>query len=71
MFYNFTYAHQVQPRTGQPVNVYPAGINCEVREWTAEDAARFPQAAQHLMQGESLVVSTEDDMVLAVPSDEL
>lgn len=61
----------MQPRTGQPVNVYPAGINCEVREWTAEDAARFPQAAQHLMQGESLVVSTEDDMVLAVPSDEL
>lgn len=69
----FSWAAQIQPRTGQQIQEWRDGVRlAHVRPWTAAHAGRFSQCSKALLGGDgwALVVDADNEVFL-VPADEL
>ena len=65
---NYSYAVQIQPRTGQEISEF-GDIDISSRDWTDDDSKQFPNATRQLWDGAKLIVDTASNEVYAVHSE--
>lgn len=67
----FSFAAQIQPRTGDRLTEHVDGVTIDALEWTTLDRRRYPRADRQISAEFTLVIDRETHLVYEVPREEL